>query len=152
MKSERISNEALFAFDLMGVIATVLMAARADAQTFTTAAEVKPILSATERAWIAMREYDGRDLIYFTNLLAWRCGASEVSCTVNDGALTPLATEPCSENSAEPNAAAAWRPSGPMSRWTSESAREGQRDRHLRRRPTEVAECQRAAVMTPSSG
>ena len=51
-----------------------------------------------------MREYDGRDLLYFTNLLAWRCGVSEVSYTVNGGALTPLEMEPCHEDTAQPNA------------------------------------------------
>ncbi len=74
------------------------------AQTFTTAAEVKPILSATKPSWIAVREYDGRDLLYFTNLLAWRCGVTSVSYGLNGGAEVALEMEPCHDDSAQPNA------------------------------------------------
>lgn len=90
--------------DLMGVIATVLMASGADAQSFTTAAEVKPILTATKPQWIAVREWEGQDLIYFTNLLAWRCGLASVRYAVNGGELVALPLEPCHEDSATPNA------------------------------------------------
>jgi hypothetical protein len=90
--------------DLMGVIATVLVAAGAQAQTFTTAAEVKPILTATKPNWIAVREWDGQDLVYFTNLLAWRCGVASVSYAVNGGEKTLLPMEPCHEDAAQPNA------------------------------------------------
>ncbi len=90
--------------DLMGVIATVMMATGADAQSFTTAAEVKPILTATKASWIAVREYDGQDLLYFTNLLSWRCGVTSVSYAVNGGEAVDLEMEPCHEDTAQPNA------------------------------------------------
>lgn len=90
--------------DLMGVFAVVMMATGADSQTFTSAAEVKPILTATKPNWIAVREYDGQDLLYFTNLLAWRCGVSAVSYSVNGGDATALAMEPCHDDTAQPNA------------------------------------------------
>lgn len=90
--------------DLMGVIATVLLAAGAEAQTFTTAAEVKPILTATKPNWIAVREWGGQDLVYFTNLLSWRCGVVSVSYSVNGGDQTLLPMEPCYEDTAQPNA------------------------------------------------
>jgi hypothetical protein len=89
---------------LIGVIVTVLMAAGAQAQTYTTAAEVKPILQATKPSWIAVREFDGQDLLYFTNLLAWRCGVASVSYAVNGGDKTVLPMEPCHEDTAQPNA------------------------------------------------
>ena len=90
--------------DLMGVIAVVMLASGAEGQDFTTAAEVKPILTATKPNWIAVREFDGQDLLYFTNLIAWRCGVASVSYAVNDGAAIPLEMEPCHEGTAQPNA------------------------------------------------
>lgn len=81
------------------------LALPAAAQDFTTAAEVKPILTATKPMWIAVREYDGKDLLYFTNLLAWRCGVSAISYGLNGAAPdTTLDYEPCHDDSAQPNA------------------------------------------------
>lgn len=51
-----------------------------------------------------MREWEGRDLICFTNLLSWRCGLASVSFSVNGVPLETLAIEPCYEGTATPNA------------------------------------------------
>lgn len=75
------------------------------AQQFTTAAEVRPILEATQANWVAVREFDGQDLVYFTHLVAWRCGLASVRFSVNSTKsdhVWPM--EPCHEGTASPNA------------------------------------------------
>ncbi len=81
-----------------------IMALPVVAAPFTTAAEVKPILDATRRNWVALREYGGKDLLYFTQLEAWRCGLSEIRYAVNGGPEQPYQAEPCHTETGQPNA------------------------------------------------
>lgn len=75
------------------------------AQEFTLAAEVRPILAMTRANWVSLREYDGADLVYFTHLLAWRCGLTEIRYGLNGAApSTVFAMEPCHDGTAQPNA------------------------------------------------
>ncbi len=92
---------------LKTTLATLLICTNsASAQgKFLTAEEVKPILNATKASWIAVREYDGQDLLYFTHLLAWRCGLSGLLYTINDA--EPMLNwnlTPCNEDSPTPAA------------------------------------------------
>ena len=89
----------------MSVVSTELTA---EPQTptgkFTTAQEVKPILSATKGTWVAVREYEGQDLLYVTHLWAWRCGLAAVAVSINEGPLTDWPLPACHMEYATPNA------------------------------------------------
>lgn len=71
---------------------------------FTTATEVRPILAMTKSNWVGIREFNGQDLIYFTHLMAWRCGLWDIRYGINGApAETVMAMEPCNEEFAQPN-------------------------------------------------
>lgn len=71
---------------------------------FTTATEVKPILTATRRNWVAVREFNGQDLLYATHVLSWRCGLHQMRYAVNGGAMQVWPLPPCHEDTNAPNA------------------------------------------------
>lgn len=68
------------------------------------AQDAKQILELTKPKWIAVREYDGKDLLYFSNILGWRCGVEDIRFAINGEKLRPLEYEPCHEDEANPNA------------------------------------------------
>jgi hypothetical protein len=80
----------------------------ADPQTptgkFTTAVEVKPILNATKGNWVAVREYNGSDLLYVTHLWGWRCGLSAMAISVNNEPMQNWPLPPCHMKYTTPNA------------------------------------------------
>lgn len=71
---------------------------------FLTATETKPILTATRGNWVAVREYNGQDLIYFTHLLSWRCGLYEINYAINGGGWQSWPMPECHVDGPSPNA------------------------------------------------
>lgn len=71
---------------------------------FTVAAEVKPILTMTKGNWIAVRDFNGQDLLYVTHLWSWRCGLLQIRLGVNGAAPEIWPLPPCHADSASPNA------------------------------------------------
>ena len=73
-------------------------------QNFTTSAGVKPILELIRPQWIAIRPYEGQDLLYMTTLLTYRCGIQQIRFSYNGGALQVWEGEPCYRDEASPMA------------------------------------------------
>ena len=71
---------------------------------FTTATEIKPIITMTQGNWVAVREWDGQDLIYVSHLWAWRCGLVQIEISINGGDAEVWPLPPCHEDTAQPNA------------------------------------------------
>lgn len=78
----------------------MLTAAAAHAQS---SGQEKPILEMTEANWIALRDFNGQQLVYFTHLESWRCGIAQVRYSVNSDALDQVwQLQPCDQQN--PNA------------------------------------------------
>ena len=87
------------------LIVTILAAGTAQGQGFTTQAEVQPILELTRANWVGLGQASGRDLLYFTHLLSWRCGMAEIRYGLNGAAAeNVLQMEPCHRDTNQPNA------------------------------------------------
>lgn len=71
---------------------------------FLTATEVRPILGATRANWVAVRDYNGQDLLYLTHLLAWRCGLHQIEYGVNGGPMQVWPMPACHVDGPAPGA------------------------------------------------
>jgi hypothetical protein len=61
----------------------------------------KRILEFTANNWVGFRDYNGRQLIYFTHLTAYRCGIAHVAYSLNKDTLDlSFALPPCEKRSA----------------------------------------------------
>ena len=104
---KKLAPAALLAFAFLAIPAAAQDLVAED-QTptgqFTTATEVKPIMEATRRSWVAVREYDGRDLVYVTHIFAWRCGMVQLKLGVNGAAPEIWPLPPCHLDTNAPNA------------------------------------------------
>jgi hypothetical protein len=51
-------------------------------------AQMRAALEATAHQWIAFRNWQGRQLVYFTHLVAWKCAIDEIRYVVNGRGLS----------------------------------------------------------------
>ncbi len=66
-------------------LAITMSVAAAGAQGL--AGQEKQIVPLIKSNWVAFRNYSGRQFIYFSNLLAYRCGLAEIRYSINSDAL-----------------------------------------------------------------
>lgn len=60
--------------------------------------QMKNIINLTKDNWIAYRDFNGKQLIYFTHLEAWKCGIEQVKYGLNENSLNQEWTlEACDE-------------------------------------------------------
>lgn len=71
---------------------------------YLTALEVKPILGVTRASWVAVRDFNGQDLVYVTHIWAWRCGLVAMRFAVNGEPLEYWPLPECREATASPAA------------------------------------------------
>ena len=90
---------------LLATLCLVLLPGTPWAQSFTTAPEVRPILEMTRSNWIAIGTQTGQDLLYFTQILSWRCGLSDLRYGINGAPPEQVFDmEPCHTDTNQPNA------------------------------------------------
>jgi hypothetical protein len=68
--------------------------------TFTANAmppgQMKKILNMTQNSWVSFRDFNGKQLIYFTHLEAYTCGIKEVHYSLNSDELDKIwELQPC---------------------------------------------------------
>ena len=91
-------------FDMLVVPLGLVAEDQTPSGRFLTAQETKPILNATKANWVAVREFDGQDLIYVTHLWSWRCGLAALAIGVNGLPLQNWTLPACHADTASPNA------------------------------------------------
>lgn len=53
-------------------------------QAVPTAASTKQVMELTKGSWVQFRNYDGKQLLYFTHFVTWKCGIETVTFSLND--------------------------------------------------------------------
>lgn len=90
-------KKLLLIFGLLFINATTIFAAPMPLD------QVKNILELTKSSWVAYRDFNGSQLIYFTHLEGWKCGIKQVNYSFNSQDLDKIwELETCNPDS--PNA------------------------------------------------
>ena len=68
-------------------VLVLVLAVVAPAAAQGTLGQEKQILPMIKASWVAFRNYDGRQWIYFTTLIAYHCGLAEIRYSIGSDAL-----------------------------------------------------------------
>ena len=80
-------------------IVAILLATCSFATNAMPPEQIKPILNMTKDNWISFRDYNGKQLIYFTHLESYTCGIKQVRYSINSDALDQTwELQPCDPN------------------------------------------------------
>ena len=81
-----------------------MMSAPALAFDVMDPASITPILEMTRGSWVALRAWEGAELLYFTHIEGWRCAVGGVRYSINDAAPVEWQLAPCQVGTPVPNA------------------------------------------------
>ncbi len=97
---------------LLGVLLPTVALSLGD---LTQAAGAAMIHQAIKTQMVSFKQEGDVDFVYFTNLLAWRCGVSQILVGLNGAPPTiPYPMEPCYRDLREPNTLKMDRPEFPI--------------------------------------
>jgi hypothetical protein len=61
--------------------------------------QIKPVLNMTKDNWVSFRDFNGKQLIYFTHLETYTCGIQQVRYSINSDVLDQTwELQPCNPN------------------------------------------------------
>jgi len=69
------------------IASTLLLTTISQAATAMPPDQIKQILNLTKNSWVAFRDYDNKQLVYFTHLESYTCGIGEVHYSINSDTL-----------------------------------------------------------------
>jgi hypothetical protein len=85
-------------------LALALSPVQASAFDVSDPKAIAPIIEMTKSSWVALRKWEGAELLYFTHLESWRCAVASVRFSLNDGAWQDWSLAPCQTGTPTPNA------------------------------------------------
>ncbi len=85
------------------IVSTLLLATISLATNAMPPKQIKQILNLTKNNWVAFRDFNGKQLIYFTHLESYTCGIRQVSYSLNSDTLDKSwELQPCTQKSPSP--------------------------------------------------
>lgn len=79
--------------------AAIILASLVNTVSAMPPEQIKPVLNMTKDNWVSFRDYNGKQLIYFTHLETYTCGIQQVRYSINSDVLDQTwELQPCDPN------------------------------------------------------
>ena len=72
---------------ILAITAAVLIAILSLTANAMPPKQIKQVLNMTKNSWVSFRDFNGKQLIYFTHLESYTCGIKQVRYSINTDAL-----------------------------------------------------------------